>query len=114
MTKCGNPRLRWALAEMAWRLLRFQPEYRLTPEMAPRITDPHATPGRKKQLWWRWPGALGWTGGGICTGQTTPEKLGLMMANENQNDATPNGTDFRSGAALGCGLGRCTSFRWLE
>jgi transposase len=29
VTKCGNPRLRWALCEAAWRLLKYQPEYRL-------------------------------------------------------------------------------------
>jgi transposase len=79
VTKCGNPRLRWALAEMAWRLIRFQPEYRLTKKWQPRLLDPHATPGRRKQAlialargfgvdWWR-----------ICTGQTTPQKLGLQM-----------------------------------
>lgn len=79
VTKCGNPRLRWALAEMAWRLLRYQPEYRLVKKWRPRFLDPHATPGRRKQAlvalargfgvdWWR-----------ICTGQTTPEKLGLIL-----------------------------------
>jgi transposase len=81
VTKCGNPRLRWALAEMAWRLIRFQPDYRLTQKWKPRLMDPHATPGRRKQAlvalargfgvdWWR-----------LCTGQTTPAKLGLKMGN---------------------------------
>ena len=90
VTKCGNPRLRWALAEMAWRLIRFQPEYRLTQKWKPRIADPHATPGRRKQAlvalargfgvdWWR-----------RCTGQTTPEQLGLKMGVESPNDAEPN------------------------
>jgi transposase len=79
VTKCGNPRLRWALAEMAWRLIRFQPEYRLTKKWKTRLMDPYTTVGRRKQAlvalargfgvdWWR-----------ICTGQTTPEKLGLKM-----------------------------------
>jgi len=79
VTKCGNPRLRWALAELAWRLLRYQPEYRLVKKWRPRFLDPHATAGRRKQAlvalargfgvdWWR-----------ICTGQTTPEKLGLQL-----------------------------------
>jgi transposase len=79
VTKCGNPRLRWALTELAWRLVRFQPDYRLTRKWKPRLLDPHATPGRKKQAlvalargfgvdWWR-----------ICTAQTTPQKLGLQM-----------------------------------
>jgi transposase len=79
VTKCGNPRLCWALAEMVWRLIRFQPEYRLTKKWKPRLLDPHTTSGRRKQVlvasargfgmdWWR-----------ICIGQTTPEKLGLKM-----------------------------------
>jgi transposase len=81
VTKCGNPRLRWALCELAWRLLKFQPEYRLCRKWRPQIIDPKTTGGRKKQLvvalargfgvdWWR-----------LRTGQTTPEKLGLVMAN---------------------------------
>ena len=79
VTKCGNPRLRWALVEMAWRLVRFQPDYRLTKKWKPRLADPHATASRRKQAlialargfgvdWWR-----------LCTGQTTPERLGLQM-----------------------------------
>jgi transposase len=81
VTKCGNPRLRWALTELAWRLVRYQPEYRLTKKWKPRLLDPHSTPGRRKQAlvalargfgvdWWR-----------LCTDQTTPQKLGLLMAN---------------------------------
>jgi transposase len=80
VTKCGNPRLRWALCEAAWRLLKYQPEYRLCKKWRGQILDPKTLGGRKKQLivalargfgvdWWR-----------ICTGQTTPEKLGLVMA----------------------------------
>lgn len=79
ITKCGNPRLRWALCEAAWRLLKFQPEYRLCQKWRARIIDPQTPGGRKKQLivalargfgvdWWR-----------LQTGQTTPEKLGLVM-----------------------------------
>ena len=80
ITKTGNPRLRWALCEAAWRLVRFQPNYRLCQKWREQILDPKTSAGRKKQLivalargfgvdWWR-----------LCTGQTTPEKLGLMMA----------------------------------
>jgi transposase len=80
VTKCGNPRLRWALCEAAWRLLKWQPGYRLCKKWRGQILDPKTLGGRKKQLivalargfgvdWWR-----------LCTGQTTPEKLGLVMA----------------------------------
>jgi transposase len=79
VTKTGNPRLRWALAEMAWRLIRYQPNYRLTKKWRPIVVNPQTTAGRRKQAivalargfgvdWWR-----------LCTGQTTPEKLGLLM-----------------------------------
>jgi transposase len=78
ITKSGNPRLRWALCEMAWRLLRWQPEYRGVKKWGPHL-GPRASAGKKKQAlvalartfgvdWWR-----------ICTGRTTPEKLGLIM-----------------------------------
>ena len=80
ITKCGNPRLRWAFGEAAWRLLRDQPNYRLCKKWRPLILDPKTPGGRKKQLvtalargfgvdWWR-----------LQTGQTTMEKLGLVPA----------------------------------
>ena len=80
VTKCGNPRLRWALCEAAWRLLKYQPQYRLCQKWRAQILDPKTLGGRKKQLivalargfgvdWWR-----------LCTGQTTPDKLGLVIA----------------------------------
>ena len=79
ITKCGNPRLRWAFGEAAWRLLRDQPNYRLCKKWRAQILDPKTPGGRKKQLvtalargfgvdWWR-----------LQTGQTTPEKLGLVL-----------------------------------
>jgi transposase len=79
ITKTGNPRLRWALCEAAWRLVRFQPDYRLCKKWREQILNPKIGAGRRKQLivalargfgvdWWR-----------LCTGQTTAEKLGLVM-----------------------------------
>ncbi len=79
VAKCGNPRLRWALCELAWRLVRWQPDYRLCKKWRARILDPHRSAGRRKQClvalargfavdWWR-----------LQTGQTTPQKLGLIM-----------------------------------
>lgn len=80
ITKTGNPRLRWALIEAAWRLVRFQPDYRLCKKWREQILNPKLGAGRRKQLivalargfgvdWWR-----------LCTGQTTAEKLGLVLA----------------------------------
>jgi len=79
ITKSGNPRLRWVLCELAWRLLRWQPDYRGVKKWRQHLAGPRTTPAKKKQAllalartfgvdWWR-----------ICTGQTTPEKLGLLM-----------------------------------
>ena len=78
ITKAGNPRLRWALCEAAWRLLRHQPEYRGVKKWRERLGS-RASAAQKKQAlvalartfgvdWWR-----------LCTGRTTPEKLGLVM-----------------------------------
>jgi len=80
LTKTGNPRLRWALCEAAWRLVRFQPDYRLCKKWRDQILNPKTSAGRRKQLivalargfgvdWWR-----------LCTGQTTAQKLGLILA----------------------------------
>ena len=63
---------------MAWRLLRHQPDYRGVQKWRDHF-GPHASAAKKKQAlvalartfgvdWWR-----------ICTGRTTPEKLGLKM-----------------------------------
>jgi transposase len=83
ISKAGNPRLRWALCELAWRLLRHQPDYRGVKKWRARF-GPHASAAHKKQAlvalartfgvdWWR-----------ICTGRTTPEKLGLVMVAADQ------------------------------
>jgi len=79
ISKTGNPRVRWALTEMVWRLLRYQPEYRLVKKWQPLLLNSHTTPGRRRQImvalargfgvdWWR-----------LRTGQTTAQKLGLKM-----------------------------------
>lgn len=79
LTKCGNPRLRWALCEAAWRLVKYQPHYRLVKKWWPRLSNPHSVGKRKQAIvalargfavdWWR-----------IRTGQTTPQQLGLELA----------------------------------
>jgi transposase len=79
VTKHGNPRLRAALVELAWRLVRFQPGY---PPIRKRLAvlrrGAQATgPARKKAIvavarqlavdLWRW-----------STGQCSAQKLGLQ------------------------------------
>jgi transposase len=80
VTKCGNPRLRWALCEAAWRRLKYQPQYRLCQKWRGQILDPKTLGGRKKQLIVALARGFGVDGWRLCTGQTTPEKLGLVLA----------------------------------
>ena len=80
MTKRGNPRLRAALVELAWRMVRFQPQY---PPVQKRLVvlakGSHALGAvRKKAIvavarrlavdLWR-----------VHTGRRTPEQLGLKI-----------------------------------
>jgi len=78
ITKCGNGRLRWLAVQAAWRMVRYQPEYRAVKKFVERLKA-GGTALRKKRLivalareflvdWWR-----------LRTGQTTAEKLGLRM-----------------------------------
>src|SRR5919197_2546605 len=50
VSKVGNPRLRWVLCELAWRLLRYQPNYRLVKKWRPRMLDRRLSGGRRKQM----------------------------------------------------------------
>lgn len=77
ITKHGNRRLRTALIELAWRCLRFQPEYPPLKQWHPVLLNPKATGAAKKKAivavgrrlaidLWR-----------LNTGRTTALKLGL-------------------------------------
>jgi len=80
VTKHGNPRLRAALVELAWRLVRFQPNYRAVRKWKERLSKGTLTTGaaRKKAIvalarqlavdLWR-----------IRTGRLSPEALGLEI-----------------------------------
>ena len=78
ITKHGNPRLRKALIELAWRMIRYQPDYRWVKQMLPGLSAATSA-GRKKAVvaiarhlaidLWR-----------IHTGQSTAAELGLVMA----------------------------------
>nr|MBA2433492.1 IS110 family transposase [Chthoniobacterales bacterium] len=80
VTKHGNPRLRAALVETAWRLVRFQPGYRTVAKWRHLLAKGALATGaaRKKAITavarqlavdlWR-----------IRTGQLPPEKLGLII-----------------------------------
>jgi len=77
ITKHGNRRLRTALIELAWRCVRFQPEYPPLKKWQPVLLSPKSTGAAKKKAivavgrrlaidLWR-----------LNTGRTTAEKLGL-------------------------------------
>ena len=81
VTKHGNPRLRAALVETAWRLVRFQPEYRAVKKWRHPLAKGALATGaaRKKAIvavtrqlavdLWR-----------IKTGRASPQDLGLKLA----------------------------------
>src|SRR5437870_8065082 len=80
VTKHGNPRLRAALVELAWRLVRFQPNYKPVVKWRQILAKGALTTGaaRKKAIvalarqlavdLWR-----------VRTGRLTPEQLGLEI-----------------------------------
>jgi transposase len=80
VTKHGNPRLRAALVELAWRLIRFQPNYKAVHKWKARLSKGVLTTGaaRKKAIvalarqlavdLWR-----------VRTGRLTLEQLGLEI-----------------------------------
>jgi transposase len=80
VTKHGNPRLRAALVELAWRMVRFQPNYRAVRKWKTRLANGQLTTGaaRKKAIvavarqlaidLWR-----------VRTGRLTSEQLGLEI-----------------------------------
>jgi transposase len=82
VTKHGNPRLRAALVELAWRLVRFQPNYKPVLKWSETLRKGALATGaaRKKAIvavarqlavdLWR-----------IRTGRLTPEQLGLKHLN---------------------------------
>ena len=85
VTKHGNPRLRAALVELAWRLVRFQPHYKAVRKWKQRLAKGVLTTGaaRKKAIvavarqlaidLWR-----------IRTGRLSPEALGLEILKQHR------------------------------
>jgi len=79
VTKHGNPLMRWVLVEMAWRLVRFQPQCHAVAPWRERLASGRLTrPQRKKIIvaiarqlavdLWR-----------VATGQSTYEKLNFVL-----------------------------------
>ncbi len=79
ITKHGNVRLRTALIELAWRLVRWQPDCKLVKKWRPVLGNVKATKAARKKAivavarqmavdLWRW-----------RTGREQPEDLGWIM-----------------------------------
>ena len=71
VTKCGNPRLRWALCEAAWRLVKYQPNYRLVKKWRPRLVIRAVWANANRRLW-HWHAGSRWTGGGCAPARPHP------------------------------------------
>jgi transposase len=79
INKHGNPRVRTVLVEAAWRLMRWQPEYKPVAKWSPLLTQPKTTKSKRKQIavaigrqfsvdWWR-----------VRTGRCQAADLGLKL-----------------------------------
>jgi transposase len=77
ITKAGNSRCRHALAELAWRVLQFQPDYRLVKKFKPRIEKTKPRSVARKKLIVALARQIGVDLWRLYTGQTTLAKLGL-------------------------------------
>lgn len=77
VNKHGNPRLRWLLVELAWRVVRYQPDYWMVRKLQNRLNESKV---RRKQAVTALARQLAVDMWRLATGQTTLEKLGLRPA----------------------------------
>ena len=79
ITKAGNARVRWALIELAWRMVLYQPQCTSVQRWRHLLLNPKAATRQKKRALvalarqlavniWRWQ-----------TGKVTPAQLGWVM-----------------------------------
>ena len=76
INRCGNPIVRWTLVEMVWRLMIWQPNYGPVRLLANGLVKGKRA---KKRLVIAAARRLAIDLWRLSTGQTTPEKLGLVM-----------------------------------
>jgi len=79
ITKHGNPRLRVWLVELAWRLVRFQPQYVAVRHWAPVLANPRASAARRKKAIVALARRLGVDLWRLATGRATAAQLGLAL-----------------------------------
>jgi transposase len=76
INRCGNPTVRWILVEMVWRLMIWQPHYRPVRQLATGLAKSKRARKRLVVMAARRLAIDLWR---LETGQTTAEKLGLIM-----------------------------------
>src|ERR1700756_1087267 len=76
INRCGNAVVRWNLVEMVWRLLKWQPDYEPVRQLAAGLVRSKRA---KKRLVVKAARQLAIDLWRLRTGQTTPQKLGLVM-----------------------------------
>ena len=80
ITRHGNPRIRHLLVEAAWRMLRYQPDYRPVAKWREAFFGVPASPARRKKIVVAIARQLAVDLWRIATDRATPEQLGLKMA----------------------------------
>jgi transposase len=78
ITKTGNPRARYCLIEMAWRVLAFQPDYWVVKKFRARMDRTKPRSVARKKLIVAMARLIGVDLWRLYTGQTTMAKLGLV------------------------------------
>jgi transposase len=76
INRCGSPVVRWTLVEMVWRLIIWQPHYEPVRQLRAGLTRSKRA---KKRLVVKAARRLAIDLWRLRTGQSTPEKLGLVM-----------------------------------
>jgi len=79
ITKRGNPRLRRLIIELAWRVVRFQPDYEGTRMWGPVLHDRKLGSGRRKKAIVALARKLAVDLWRIATGRKTAKELGLVL-----------------------------------
>ncbi|MBL9152826.1 MAG: IS110 family transposase [Verrucomicrobiales bacterium] len=90
-SKKGNPRVRAMLVEMVWRMIRWQPNYHRMKKWAPALGDPGRNVAARKKAVVAIARQLAVDLWRLFTGQTTADKLGLIVTVENPSPAPPSG-----------------------
>jgi transposase len=80
ISKHGNPRLRAWLVELAWRLVRFQPQYVAVRQWSRVLADPRASAARRKKAIVAVARRLGVDLWRLACGRVTAVQLGLTLS----------------------------------